>query len=27
LIALFAVFIFGIGLVLTGRTAPKWQNP
>jgi hypothetical protein len=27
LIGLFAVFTFGIGLVLTGRTAPRWQNP
>ena len=27
LIALFSVFTFGIGLILTGRTAPKWQNP
>jgi hypothetical protein len=27
LIALFAIFTFGIGLVLTGRTGPKWQNP
>lgn len=27
LIALFAVFIFGIGLVLTGRTSSKWQTP
>lgn len=25
--ALFAVFIIGIGLVLTGRTTMKWQNP
>jgi hypothetical protein len=27
LIALFSVFTFGVGLILTGRTAPKWQNP
>lgn len=27
LIALFSVFTFGIGLILTGRTSPKWQNP
>jgi len=27
LIALFCVFTFGIGLILTGRTAPKWQSP
>lgn len=27
LIALFAVFAFGIGLVLTGRTPGKWENP
>jgi hypothetical protein len=27
LLALFSVFTFGIGLILTGRTAPKWQNP
>lgn len=26
LIALFSVFTFGIGLILTGRTTPKWQN-
>jgi|CXWL01.1.fsa_nt_gi hypothetical protein len=26
-IALFAVFAVGIGLVLTGRAVPKWQNP
>ncbi|MEQ1924476.1 MAG: hypothetical protein ABL952_18420, partial [Pyrinomonadaceae bacterium] len=26
-ISLFLVFAVGIGLVLTGRTAPKWQNP
>jgi predicted membrane protein len=25
--ALFAVFVVGIGLVLTGRASPKWQNP
>ncbi|HTH52100.1 MAG TPA: hypothetical protein VL501_09215 [Pyrinomonadaceae bacterium] len=25
LIALFVVFTFGIGLILTGRTSPKWQ--
>ena len=25
--ALFAVFVIGIGLVLTGRTTMKWQNP
>ena len=27
LVALFAVFIFGIGLILTARTPAKWQNP
>lgn len=27
LIALFAIFIAGIGLVLTGRVATRWQNP
>ncbi len=27
LLALFAVFIVGIGLVLTGRSTTKWQNP
>jgi len=27
LIALFAVFTFGIGLVLTGRSTAKWQTP
>ncbi len=27
LIALFSIFVVGIGLVLTGRTTPKWQNP
>lgn len=27
LIALFAVFTFGIGLVITGRTGAKWKNP
>ena len=27
LIALFAVFSFGIGLVVTGRTPKTWQNP
>lgn len=26
LIAFFCVFTFGIGLILTGRTAPKWQS-
>lgn len=26
LIALFAVFTVGIGLILTGRTSPKWQT-
>lgn len=26
-IALFSVFAVGIGLVLTGRTVPRWQNP
>ncbi|MFL6373632.1 MAG: hypothetical protein ACJ73D_03090 [Pyrinomonadaceae bacterium] len=26
LIALFSVFTFGIGLILTGKTSPKWQN-
>jgi hypothetical protein len=25
LAALFVVFTFGIGLILTGRTSPKWQ--
>jgi hypothetical protein len=27
LIALFAVFTIGIGLILTGRVAPKWATP
>jgi hypothetical protein len=27
LIALFPVFTFGIGLILTGRTTPRWQSP
>jgi hypothetical protein len=27
LIALFSIFAVGIGLVLTGRTRPVWQNP
>ena len=27
LIALFTVFTFGIGLILTGRSTMKWQNP
>lgn len=27
LVALFVVFTFGIGLVVTGRTGPRWQNP
>ncbi len=27
LFALFAIFTVGIGLILTGRTAPKWQTP
>ena len=27
LIALFTIFSVGIGLVLTGRSTPKWQNP
>ena len=27
LIALFCVFTFGVGLILTGGTPPKWQNP
>jgi hypothetical protein len=27
LIALFLVFTFGIGLVVTGRTGPRWQTP
>ncbi len=27
LLALFTVFTFGIGLILTGRSTPKWQNP
>ena len=26
-IAVFVIFAGGIGLVLTGRTSPKWQNP
>ncbi|CAN5466265.1 hypothetical protein BH10ACI2_BH10ACI2_16910 [soil metagenome] len=26
IIALFTVFTFGIGLVLTGRSTPRWQN-
>ena len=26
LIALFSVFTFGVGLILTGKTSPKWQN-
>lgn len=26
-IALFSVFAVGIGLILTGRAVPKWQNP
>jgi hypothetical protein len=26
-LALFAIFVIGIGLVLTGRTTMKWQNP
>lgn len=26
LIALFAIFIFGTGLILTGRSQPKWQK-
>jgi len=26
-IALFTVFTLGMGLVLTGRSGPKWQNP
>lgn len=26
-IALFAIFAVGIGLVFTGRTSPKWHNP
>ena len=26
-IALFSVFAAGIGLVLTGRAVPRWQNP
>ena len=25
--ALFAVFVIGIGLVLTGRPSTRWQNP
>ncbi|MBK6590214.1 MAG: hypothetical protein IPG22_18190 [Acidobacteria bacterium] len=27
LIALFVIFAAGVGLVLTGKTSPKWQNP
>jgi hypothetical protein len=27
LLALFAIFIIGIGLVLTGRVTTRWQNP
>lgn len=27
LLALFMVFAVGLGLVLTGRSSPKWQNP
>lgn len=27
LIALFAIFVTGIGLVLTGRVSTRWQNP
>ena len=27
LIALFTVFTVGIGLILTGRSTPKWKNP
>ena len=27
IIALFSIFAVGTGLVLTGRTSPKWQNP
>jgi len=27
LIALFTVFTFGVGLILTGRSAAKWQSP
>lgn len=27
LIALFAIFAVGMGLVLTGRSSPRWQNP
>lgn len=26
LVALFSVFTFGVGLILTGRTAPRWQS-
>jgi len=26
ILALFAVFVFGVGLILTGRAQPKWQN-
>ena len=26
-IALFSIFAVGIGLILTGRAVPKWQNP
>ncbi len=25
--ALFAIFVIGIGLILTGRTSTRWQNP
>lgn len=27
LIALFVIFSAGVGLVLTGKTSPRWQNP
>lgn len=27
IIALFVIFAAGVGLVLTGKTSPKWQNP
>lgn len=26
-LAVFAIFAFGIGLIATGKTGPKWQNP
>lgn len=27
ILALFAIFVIGIGLILTGRTSTRWQNP